>query len=108
VDKRGGNDDTGAKILGEPEAVGERYDQGSWERGTYSNMACGMWSTRERWATMGKVAAKELVAQMMKTEAMRRPVNVVAPPPEPQLSLSEDMLEGGERTGLPTERVLQA
>jgi hypothetical protein len=33
-----------------------------------------MWITRERRLMTGKVAPKELVAKMMKTEAMRRPV----------------------------------
>jgi hypothetical protein len=41
---------------------------------------------------MGKVAAKELLVQMMKREAMRRPWKESAPPPEPQLE--EDMLRG--------------
>jgi hypothetical protein len=67
-----------------------------WERvkekkGPYSNAVRGMLITRERWATMGKVAPNELMAQMMKTEAMRRPVKVVAPPPVPQLSAESDI-----------------
>jgi hypothetical protein len=46
----------------------------NWQRKeTDSNIASGIWITRERRATTGKVAAKELVAQMMKREAMRRP-----------------------------------
>jgi hypothetical protein len=51
---------------------------------------------RERWAITGKVAAKELVVQMMKREAMRRPWKESAPPPEPQL-IEEDMLRGRAR-----------
>lgn len=50
-----------------------------------------MYAMRDRWAKMGKVAPNELQVQMMKTEAMRRPVKVVAPPPEPQLTETEDM-----------------
>lgn len=71
-----------------------RYD----ERGgtkAHSNAAGGMWTRRDLWARMGKVAPNEPVTQMMKTEAIRRPVKVVAPPPEPQLS--EDMSRA-ERT----------
>jgi len=65
-------------------------------------MAGGRWIRRERRATTGKVAAKELLAQMIKREAMRRPLNAVSPPPEPQFvgEDSEDILgrqreEGG-------------
>ncbi len=59
-------------------------------------MTGGRWITRERWATTGKVAAKELVVQIMKREATRRPSKEVSPPPEPQSG--EDML-GGEARG---------
>jgi hypothetical protein len=53
--------------------------------------------TRERWATIGKVAAKELEAQMMKREAMRRPLKAVSPPPEPQLRGGEDDMCGNKQ-----------
>jgi hypothetical protein len=39
----------------------------------------------ERRAIMGKEAPNVLPIQMIKREAMRRPLKVVAPPPEPQL-----------------------
>lgn len=70
----------------------------SWQgkrKGTNSNIASGIWITRERRAITGKVAAKELEVQMMKREAMRRPFNAVSPPPEPQLG--EDILRGRAR-----------
>ena len=68
----------------------------NWQRKeTDSNIASGKLITRERRATTGKVAAKELVVQMMKREATRRPWKEASPPPEPQLG--EDMLVG--RTG---------
>ena len=41
---------------------------------------------------MGKVAAKELVAQMMKRDATRRLWKEVSLPPEPQLGGDVDML----------------
>jgi len=56
------------------------------ETKAYSNARGGTRITRERWPMMGKVAPTVLVPQMMKTEAMRRPVKVVAPPPEAQLT----------------------
>lgn len=62
---------------------------------TDSKTASGKWITRERRATTGKVAAKELVVQMMKREATRRLLKEASPPPEPQLG--EDMLMGRAR-----------
>lgn len=59
---------------------------------TDSNTASGKCITRERRATTGKVAAKELLAQMMKRDAMRRPWKESAPPPEPQLGAGEDIM----------------
>jgi hypothetical protein len=72
---------------------GELVRNKIWKRGeeTDSNTATGRWMKRERWAIVGKVAAKELEAQMMKREAMRRPLREVAPPPEPQFVV-EDIL----------------
>jgi hypothetical protein len=68
----------------------------NWQRKeTDSNITSGKWITRERRATMGKVAAKELLPQMMKREAMRRLLKAVSPPPEPQLG--DDMLVGKSR-----------
>jgi len=52
---------------------------------------------------MGKVAPIVLVPQMMKTEAMRRPVKVVAPPPEAQST--EDICRAlGEDEQTPHDR----
>ena len=68
----------------------------NWQRKeTDSNIASGKWIARERWATTGKVAAKELEVQMMKREATRRPWKEASPPPEPQLGV--DMLMGRTR-----------
>jgi hypothetical protein len=50
-------------------------------------------------ATIGKVAAKELEAQIMKREAMRRPLKAVSPPPEPQLRGGEDDMFGSSKWG---------
>jgi len=43
------------------------------------------------------VAAKELEAQIMKSDATRRPWKEESPPPEPQLGDSEDMSRGRGR-----------
>jgi hypothetical protein len=52
----------------------------------------------QRWAITGKEAPNVLPNQMMKRDAMRRPLKVVAPPPEPQLTL-DDMVGRKDEMG---------
>ena len=92
-----GDDNTRAKIFGRPVKSWseiQRWQRGNRRRETDSNTTSGRWITRERLATIGKVAANELEAQIMKREAMRRPLKAVSPPPEPQLRGGEDDMFG--------------
>lgn len=52
----------------------ERRDRGGGGGDAYSKTLWGRVTRLERWAMIGKVAPKVLQTQMMKTEAMRRPV----------------------------------
>ncbi len=60
-------------------------------RDAHSKTLWGRETKVERRAMMGKVEPIVLPTKTMKTDAMRRPVWVVEPPPEPQSREASDM-----------------
>jgi hypothetical protein len=75
VNEGGCDDDTGTKIFcksGRKKTMRKEEVEGG--GGAYSKTLWGRVTRLDRWAMMGKVEPKVLQTQMMKTDAMRRPV----------------------------------